>query len=337
MKKILIVGQGLAGSVLGWVLQQRGAAVHWADSDLDGAASTVAAGIINPVTGKRYVKSWEFDELFPAAQRIYAAMEADLGIKIWYQQDIVRLLRGAEEINNWSARCGQPDYKTFLTEPSDAGEWQPMIHDGFEAGRILQAGRVNFSAIKSVIRANAKQHQVFEAHNYTPDEQLEALKRFDCVICCQGWWAQEHPFFPDLPWQLAKGEALRVRLEHPDAQRIQSMLKRTHALVPFSDDSFWAGGTYEWDFEDAHPSASQAEILLHHLRDVINVPFKVLEHMAGVRPSVRTRRPILMASPSHPRLLMFNGLGTKGALLAPTMAEHMADYIMDGVPLPAFA
>lgn len=63
--RFLIVGQGIAGSVLAWTLLQRGAKVQLADPKLRSSSSRVAAGIINPVTGKRFVKSWNFDLFYP--------------------------------------------------------------------------------------------------------------------------------------------------------------------------------------------------------------------------------------------------------------------------------
>ena len=99
---IFIVGQGLAGTLLAWNLRRRGGEVTIADADLPGSASAVAAGIINPVTGKRFVKSWRFDEFFPVARATYLALEQELGVPIWQEQPIVRLLATAEEANDWS-------------------------------------------------------------------------------------------------------------------------------------------------------------------------------------------------------------------------------------------
>jgi glycine oxidase len=334
--RILIIGQGIAGSVLGWVLTQRGAHVHYADAGLAGAASTTAAGIINPVTGKRYVKSWEFDTWYPTAQRVYQAMEADLGACFWYEQDIVRLLQGAEEANNWSARCSQPDYAQLLSEPTDAGDWEGLIRTGYEAARIHSAARVDFGALKYAVRCRAQALGAYEQRAYTPDDMLAATQAYDWVICCTGWWAKHCPLFPELPWQIAKGEAIRIKILHPDAQGIRQMLKRTHAIVPLADGTFWVGGTYAWQFEDVHPSDSEGDLLREQVHDLLSVPYEVVERLAGVRPSVRTRRPFLCASLTQSNLLMFNGLGTKGALLAPGLAELMADYLFEKATLPAW-
>ena len=96
--KILIVGQGIAGTLLAWSLRRRGAKVHIADVALPGHSSRAAAGIINPVTGKRFVKSWRFDEFFPVAKNIYQQLEQELGITFWEERPTLRLLGTPEEL-----------------------------------------------------------------------------------------------------------------------------------------------------------------------------------------------------------------------------------------------
>ena len=51
----LIIGQGLAGSLLAWELIQRRCSVVVVDNGNENA-SQIAAGLINPITGMRFVK-----------------------------------------------------------------------------------------------------------------------------------------------------------------------------------------------------------------------------------------------------------------------------------------
>jgi glycine oxidase len=335
--RILIVGQGLAGSVLAHVLQQRGAEVHLADAGLAGAASAAAAGIINPVTGKRYVKSWNFDLFYPAAQRVYADVEARFGIEVLSVSPIVRLLRGAEEINNWELRCGQADYAHLLAVAPDSGDWAGLVGPDFAAGIIRQAARVRFAPLLGAVRAEAESRGAFFQKKISPEHLAEYATVYDAVVCCEGFWAKNNPFFPDLPWQIAKGEALIVRFADPAAARIATMLKRSTLLAPQGDGTFWVGGSYEWHYADVYPSASEQAYLLAQVAEFVTAPFEVVGHVAGVRPTVRTRRPFLKASPLRPNILIFNGLGTKGALLAPYLAECMAAHLLEGAPLPTWA
>ena len=331
--KILLVGQGIAGTMLAFVLQRKGAQITLADADLPGRSSPVAAGIINPVTGKRFVKSWRLDAFFPIAARNYQALEAALGINIWEERPILRLLSSPEEINDWSARCALPDYEGYLSEVSGAGAWSRFLKPGFHFGAIHKAARVNFPVLLSAFRAQAlaKGRMLSQAIDYQNVGKL--LGRYDRIVFCEGYRAIENPFFPGLPWQLAKGEALLIRFRDPAANLIRDMLKKTSLIAPLGDGLFWVGGFYQWQYPDLEPSKSERDNILQRLGEMLDAPFDIVGHSAGIRPTVKDRRPFLGESKVLSNVFIFNGLGTKGALLAPFWAEHLAEHILEGKPL----
>jgi len=335
--KILIVGQGIAGTVLAWSLLRLGTQVHIADDNHPGSASLAAAGIINPVTGKRFVKSWRFETFFPAARVLYQEIEQALGISIWEEKPIIRLLATPEEANDWSARCALPDYAQYLDILPDAGKWIPFVKPGFQFGAILQAARVNFGPLLVAFRkpTNPIKNLFFLEKTIAYQEVDQLVKDYDHVIFSEGYRSQNNPFFPNLPWQIAKGEALLIRFQEEQALHIREMLKKTMTLVPLGDGLFWAGGSYQWHYTDLAPSAGERDFILNHLHQMLAVPFEVVGHVAGVRPTVKDRRPFLGQSPIHPRVFIFNGLGTKGALLAPYWAQHLAAHILEGRVLDA--
>lgn len=328
--KILIVGQGIAGSVLAFTLLQRGVDVHILDHNLPGAASLPAAGIINPVTGKRFVKSWEFERFFPVARTLYQQISRYLDTQCWYEQSILRLLASAEEGNDWSARCAQPDYQDYLTECRDAGPWQDRLRPGFQYGLISNAARVDFPAVIYGLR---KQWQDENRYNrlHLETSELERLQAdFDSVVFCEGSQAEANPFFAALTWRLTKGEALIVRFRNGPLPATAPMLKKTLMVVPLPDGNCWVGGSYQWQFQDFGPSAGGRDYLEEHLRLMIREPFEVLNHVAGVRPTVQDRRPLIGMSRQRQGVYLFNGLGTKGALLAPYWAAQLADHLLEG-------
>jgi len=333
--KILLIGQGIAGTMLSWALKRRGVQVFLADAALPGSASSVAAGIINPVTGKRFVKSWRFDEFFPAAQSAYQLLENELNIKVWSEQSILRLLATPEEANDWSARCALPDYADFLRESGDAGSWAGLVKPGFKFGIIQRAARVDFQKLISAFRQKAISSGIFLEKKLDYQEVEHLASEYDSIIFCEGYRGQENPFFPDLPWQLAKGEALLIRFQDERASAIGEMLKKTMTLVPVGDNLFWAGGSYQWHFPDLLPSEGEKTFILNHLKEMLAAPFEIVGHVAGVRPTVKDRRPFIGQSRVNSNIFIFNGLGTKGALLAPFWAEHFAAHILVGKQLDA--
>lgn len=329
MSNILLIGQGVAGTLLAWALRKKGAKVHIADADLPGASSRAAAGIINPVTGKRFVKSWRFDELFPIARAAYRELEEELETPLWEERPILRLLGSAEEANDWSLRCAQPDYLDFLSEPGTAGAWGPLLQPGFHFGLIRQAARVNLPLLIARYREKAQREGFFYPETLPPPAEIEQLlPQYDRIVFCEGWRAGGNPFFPEAPFRVAKGEALLLRFPGVPVNALPAdMLKKTVILVPMGDGAFWAGSTYRWHFQDALPGEEGREFLLGYLHEMLAAPFEITGHVAGIRPTTMDRRPLLEQSPLNPRLFMFNGLGTKGTLLAPGLALEMAERL----------
>lgn len=332
--RILVIGQGIAGTLLAWTLQRHGVSVTVSDGFLPGASSVPAAGIINPVTGKRFVKSWRFETFFPQAQQVYQTLSTILGRPLLTHSPIIRLLTTPEEVNDWSARCSQPDYQAYLGEPQSAGSWEPLLKRGFHYGEILQAGRVDFPALLSGMREKWLKDGSFLEKNITPDQVPGLLKSFDKIIFCEGFRGMDNPYFPNLNWRVAKGEALIIRFpNHPEAASIRHMLKKTVMVAPVGNGLFWVGGTYQWHFPDLEPSEGERNYLLEHLHQMIDVPYEMVGHVAAVRPTVKDRRPLLGESPVLPGVYLFNGMGTKGALLAPYWAAHFAEYLLNGAAL----
>jgi glycine oxidase len=329
VKKILIVGQGLAGSVLAEVLRRRGVGVAAAEAGFADSSSAAAAGVINPVTGKRYARSWRFEEFFPVAKRFYEDQQSRFNQVFWFDQPIRRILASVEEANNWSARCGLPTHREFLEEAPDGGPWRHLLRPGFFYGRIRQAARVDLPGVLSMIR---KGNMPVEK-DVQPADYGRWLNAYDLIITCEGHRGRENPCFEHLPWENNKGEALIISFSGQPAPPYGEMLKKKIMVTAIGENRYWAGSPYEWEFTDGAPSPAGRAYIEQELETMLAVPFTVLDHVAGIRPSVKDRRPFLGFSPENPRVGIFNGLGTKGALLAPYWAEHFADHILLGMPL----
>jgi glycine/D-amino acid oxidase-like deaminating enzyme len=69
------------------------------------------------------------------------------------------------------------------------------------------------------------------------------------------------------------------------------------------------------------------------LNSLINCNYNIISHLAGVRPSSIDRRPIIGAHPEYKNLFVFNGLGTKGVMLAPYFSENFVNFYLKNEPL----
>ena len=101
----IVVGQGIAGSCLAYELLERGARTIVYDDGWKSAACTVAAGVINPITGKRLVKSWRSAVAHPYARDFYRALERRIGGVFFHDRKILQLCKSAEEAELWRTRA----------------------------------------------------------------------------------------------------------------------------------------------------------------------------------------------------------------------------------------
>ena len=340
MKRInteyLIVGQGLAGTLMAHFLLEAGKKVHVIDDDYPRAATKVAAGIINPVTGRRYVKSWRIDQLIPKARQTYAALEDKLGISIYHPRTVLRALFNNREVNDWLARAYDPAYQPYMVprEAVDIENYAQFTAPAFAYGELREGAQVEIGTLAEHYRQWLREQELLstEAFDFT---RLTLLKdgiqygdiRADRIIFCEGARARHNPYFSDLPYEGNKGEALITDIPGAEFEKI---LKHRIFVVPLSDGRYWIGSTSDNFHQDDLPSEKGRQYLTEKLKDLLTVPYEISEHRAAIRPTIKDRRPLIGMHPEHPQLVIFNGLGTKGASLGPYWAQHLADVLIKG-------
>ena len=77
--------------------------------------------------------------------------------------------------------------------------------------------------------------------------------------------------------------------------------------------------------------------LIEKLNNILTVPYDVVDHKAGIRPTVSDRKPLIGFHPEHPSVGIFNGMGTKSVMIAPYFAKQFADHLVHNKPLDALA
>jgi glycine/D-amino acid oxidase-like deaminating enzyme len=311
---ILIVGQGLAGTVLGWTFERAGIAFEIADTGHVGAASRVGAGIINPITGQRLVKSRGVDVLLPRALEVYRAMEAEWGVPL------VRAMRVRRFFNDDRER-------RVFAEKSATGELAPYVGEADAEGFWIEgAARVDTAALITEARAR------WLAKGCLREERVDlpaALARHDVVILCTGANDCGGLAWGDVGCARATGEILTLAV---GGLAPNVILNHGHWVLPTEAGLAKVGATYTREGEVLAGEVARAELTKSAARLLAGREFSVAAQEAGVRVTSPDRYPLVGRSPREPRLGIFNGLGFKGALLAPWLAHQWVNHLTEGVP-----
>ncbi len=333
---ICIVGQGIAGTLLGHFLESYGYKVLIIDNHHQHASSMVAAGIVNPITGRRFVKSWRIDDFLPAALEVYNEVATKLSIRPYTLSNVIRTLETTNDENNWLSRTTDALYEHYIVEDADTSEFEGFVNTPLAYGEISGAFHVHFANILKGYRDYwDAQGAYLDAYlNYDDLIILDNAFRykdfkFEKIVFCEGFQGKSNPYFEKLNIQPAKGEVLFVRIE---GAKFKKIYKDNIFLVHQYDDVYWVGSGYEWDFESDAPTENARVIIESELQRILKVPYQVVDHIAGVRPSTGNRRPLMRHHEQYPGMYLFNGLGTKGASLAPFFARQFARYIAEGNP-----
>lgn len=334
----LIVGQGLAGSLLAWQLLMHGQRVLVLDDGHASCASMAAAGLLTPITGKRLVKTPGFDTLLAEARELYHTLSERLGQPFYFAKDTLRLIQDEQEADALNRRREQPGYQPYLGEALAAGQYDLkapfggfiMHHSGYVAMQAL------LTALRSCLQENdcyRKAHCRYPDFKVTPEDICWQDIRARRLIFCEGYQSQANPWFDWLPFQPAKGEILTVQLHNPLPDLIISAGKW---LVPIGKQHYRLGATYEWTMQDEAPSEAARQTLLQGLHGMLEADpqAEVLEQRAGVRPGTQDKQPFIGMHPLQSNIGIFNGFGSKGGLLIPHYAALFAEVLSGPGILP---
>lgn len=331
----IIVGQGLCGTWLSYYLEKAGASFIVIDKSETLTASRAASGIINPVTGRRIVTTWMIDELMPHAWEAYNAYGQWLGISCIEQKAIADFFATPQMRLAFLERLEKD--ATYLSLPTDENDWQDWLQYDFGYGLITPAYLIDIRKLLDQRRSNLQQSGRLRVEQFEFEDIEESTKcirykdlQTNQIIFCDGAAGINNPFFPNLPFGLNKGEAMLVKIPGLPATHI---LKKGYNLVPWSDDTFWLGSTYLWEFDDPNPTEGFRQFATNWLKATIKLPFEILDHWAAVRPATLERKPFVGRHPNHPSIAIFNGMGTKGCSLAPFFARQLTDHLLHGTPI----
>ncbi len=334
---LVVVGAGLAGSILACKLILAGLQTVVVSDPLKPAASRAAAGLINPVTGQRMVLQDNIEALLGSAEAFYQEMERRFGITLLHQREMLRIFQSEKERSAWQKRLNDPHYTPYMDNHlSD----DPAIRAGLGGFFQFYTGNLDTNLLLDTLHGWFRQQGIliekpFSHDQLTVEANLSLWQSVEVgkVIFCEGWRGQENPWFKWLPFQPAKGEILTLE---SDSEVPDKIINRGKWLLPVDQHHFKFGATYERQKIDELPTDSGKDSLLHDLNEMfVETPtLRVTDHIAGVRPGTKDKHPFLGFHHQYPSLGIFNGFGSKGSLLIPWYAETLISHMSQNAPLP---
>ncbi|MBS1603247.1 MAG: FAD-binding oxidoreductase [Bacteroidetes bacterium] len=336
----LIIGQGICGTFLSFHLERAGVPHLVIDELRPYSASRIAAGLINPVTGRRLVTTWMIDELLASALESYGQLAAMLGDSYLSETSITDFFPTAQMRLAFLDRLAQNG--SYLNLPADETRWNACFRYEMGFGTIRPCYLVDMQGLLAAARKRMLE-QGFLLEQRFEKEQLQIgtdqVRYGDLtarrVIFCDGIESFTSPWFPRLPFAPNKGEVLIVDI--PGLKGCTTtespVFKKGISLAPWRDGLYWAGSSYEWSFNTEAPTKMFREKTELLLKNWVKLPFTIVDHLASVRPATIERRPFVGFHPLYRPVGILNGMGTKGCSLAPYFARQLAAHITTGSPI----
>ena len=336
MLDYLIVGQGIAGTMLAYFLDQLHKKILIIDDFSAESSTQIAIGTCNPVTGNNFVKTWLADEIFPFARMFYAELEREFGMRFYYPKPLYRIFPDEKRKSKWLKKCELPAFQQYVAQADDNyfSQWLQNPLRGIE---ILQAGYIDTLVLLTCFRQRFLQkQQLIDARFKFSDLQMTGEfvqwqdRRAARIIFCEGAAALANPLFGDLPFSVNKGQFLTLTIKHFPVNHI---IKKKCIILPFGDGIFKVGATYESHYDDLSPDQTGREQRQSQIADTVRMPFSIVAQKAGLRPASIDRKPLIGMHHREKRAGIFNGFGAKGLTLAPWFARHFVQHLAEGSPL----
>jgi len=336
----LVVGLGIAGINLCHQLEKAGKSFLVIDNCPANSASLIAAGIYNPVVFKRKLKSWKADELIPALVEAYSELDEKLGIKSFLHHfPILKPIFSKDEVNEWHQVIAEGRLSPYVESVEELKPTGPFSDEIIASVIIKSAGLVRIEKLITAYREYLKQegiliNQAFDHYKLKVGESKVEYGelRAERIIFSEGRFISKNPYFNWIPFKPTKGQILTVRTD--GSLTADKIYNQQFFLFPTEEkDIFNLGATYEWDVLDEIPTKEATAELLSKAEKTLNVRFEVMEEKAAIRPTVVDRRPAIGVHPEHKTLFLFNGMGTKGVMIAPFFAKQLVKFIYDETEL----
>ena len=325
-RDVLIVGFGLAGWALTEALKKQDTSfVVFDTSKL--SSSRVATGIYNPVVLKRFRAIWKASDIMDHSIPFYMQPKY---LSALHPMPIHRIFASAAEQNDWSVATDKPDLSTFLNSNILTNS-SPNINAPCGVGVVENTGWIDTNALLTIGQQELENNACFVNESFDYDglsisSSGVSYKKWNAkhIVFAEGVGVSKNPWFAKLPIIPNKGEWLIVSCK---GLALRQMVKGSVFIVPLGNDLYRVGATYAREFENVLPTEVGKEWLVARLTKLTNLPFSIVYHGAGLRPTTPDRKPVIGQHPVYDALWCINGLGSRGVLWAPYLASLLTNAL----------
>lgn len=331
----LIVGAGLAGISFSEVALKNNKTIFVLDNNSQNS-SKIAGGLYNPVILKRFSEVWQAQAQLVLMNEFYDSLKQKIKVDFDFKKPILRKFFSIEEQNNWFAASDKAALSPFLSTDLIYKKYEG-IDAPFGYGEVLQTGYVDTALLLKTYKDFLINNNLFREESFDYDElRLEndtiIYKDIEAkhILFAEGFGVHSNPYFNTLPLDGTKGELFIIKA--PDLD-LDVIVNTSVFILPIGNDLYKVGATYNWKDKTDLPTEEGKAELVARIKEILSCDFEIISHFAGVRPTVKDRRPLIGTHPKHPSVHILNGLGTRGVMLGPAMAKVLYDSIEHQIPL----
>lgn len=332
MKKVdvIVVGQGIAGTLLAHDLIDARQSVAVIDVNLRASATRVAAGLINPLGMKRCIPSYNAHQYFPKAIERYREIEQKLDTNFLELKSILRLFANQEVKQDWQIKFSNTNIDRYITRFYDCNTYS-YFYDNYGSAEVYPSAHIDLPTFLDKSREYFKSkclliEECFDFSQFDPNKGIYKSLRSNRIIFCEGFRVKDNPYFKNLPLSPTKGEVMTIRI--PSLEHFDKIISKGVYVLPLGNHLYTVGATYNHsDLNDGLTNEGQS-FLIDKVSDILSVEFEVISSVAGVRPTVKDRKTLIGLHPKYDKIGVFNGLGTRGALQGPSLSTEFSAILV---------
>ena len=326
----IIVGQGIAGTCFAFELIKKNKTFIIVDEYVPNTSSRIALGVYNPLILKWFTKPWRIDDQLDYFYVFYNEINTFLHNKFFNDIGIYKHLNTPYDQNNWLTKNTSSGRHLYMSSKLVSINNEGLINKDFY-GVVKSAGRLNIQLLLKAFRDYVKQRNqiIEEKFDYKKLIIEESSFIFNGIIAkhiifCEGYAIKNNPYFNNLNLNPTKGEIITIYCK---GLNLKEIIHAGLLFIPLGGDHYSIGATYHWEPFKTIPTIAAKKKIIKKLDSIINRPYSIINHVAGVRPSTKDRRPLLGSHKEYNNMHILNGLGTRGVLLAPYLSKVLIENI----------